>query len=151
MPGSISDRPSTRSTSVDDSLIERVIEKVLINPSFLEKLTSAIASSLKRLEEQSKECQTEVVSLQHKCDKLSDAIEQQEQYSRNNNLRIFGVPQSKNEVVEDVIINMLQDKLGLNVRYEVIDCATEKVSTHPSSYVLYVDQLETKYILQRRN
>lgn len=36
----------------DDALMQRVIEKVLINPLFFEKLTSAIAENLKK---QSKE------------------------------------------------------------------------------------------------
>ncbi|KAI4454313.1 l1 transposable element-related [Holotrichia oblita] len=107
MAGDNYDR-STRSKAEQEELINRVIEKVLTNKTFLEKMLNAVHDALSSRDQKIKE--------------LEDRIELQEQYSRSNNLRIFGVPESQAEKVEDVIVKICSDKLNLNISTADIDC-----------------------------
>ncbi|KAI4461437.1 l1 transposable element-related [Holotrichia oblita] len=97
-----------RSKAEQEELINRVIEKVLTNKTFLEKMLNAVHDALSSRDQKIKE--------------LEDRIELQEQYSRSNNLRIFGVPESQAEKVEDVIVKICSDKLNLNISTADIDC-----------------------------
>lgn len=107
MAGDNYDR-STRSKAEQEERINRVIEKVLTNKTFLEKMLNAVHDALSSRDQKIKE--------------LEDRIELQEQYSRSNNLCIFGVPESQAEKVEDVIVKICSDKLNLNISTADIDC-----------------------------
>jgi hypothetical protein len=46
-----------------------------------------------------------------------------EQYTRKNSLRIFGVPEQKNENTDEVVSNICKNKLGIDVPAHLIDCS----------------------------
>lgn len=97
----------TRSKSEQEDLIQRVIEKVLTNKMFLDKMLAAVQEALSSRDLKQKE--------------LEDRIEVQEQYSRSNNVRIFGVPETEAEKVEEVVAKLCSEKLKVKVSAEDID------------------------------
>ena len=56
----------------------------------------------------------EVDSLSTKIEKLEKLQDQQEQYSRRNCLLVHGIGEEKEEFTDEVIINILNEKLGLD-------------------------------------
>nr|BDX53025.1 Scarlet [Dorcus rectus] len=81
----------------DELLIQRVVEKVLANNKFLDKIIAAINDRISGLDSKVKECEQKVVSLETKLSDAQNLIERQEQYSRANNPRIFGLPEKPGE------------------------------------------------------
>ena len=66
---------------------------------------------------------SELDSLSTKIEKLEKLQDQQEQYSRRNCLFIHGIAKEKEEIIDEVIINTLNEKLHLNITLQ----DTEKV------------------------
>ena len=136
MPGDLS--RVTRSSSDEEALIQRVIEKVLNSSTFLDNLTNKIQSIVK---DQFKE---ELESYKNSIKQLEDKIvmvkkeaneykEELEQYSRLNSLRIFGVPESAGECTDNVIVNLCKEKLGVNISTTDIDCS-HRLPNRESNY-----------------
>ncbi|KAK9753611.1 hypothetical protein QE152_g1943 [Popillia japonica] len=154
---------STRSTSEEDNLIKKVVEKVLslqlfvnslveklklefqeeINIQSVEKLKLEFqeeiniqSGKIKHLEEKLGECITktkyiqetqtyknEIKHLQKKLEEsdkeVKNAQNALEQYTRRNSLRIFGIPENKNENTSDIMF--CTEKLNLDVPTTAID------------------------------
>ena len=66
---------------------------------------------------------SELDSLSTKIEKLEKLQDQQEQYSRRNCLFIHGIAKEKEEIIDEVIIDTLNEKLHLNITLQ----DTEKV------------------------
>lgn len=125
----MADERITRSKSYDDeTLIQKVVEKVLANKSFLDKLLDTFKDVLKQNTESIKLLHDKVSSLEgsinkteKSCNKLEDQIELQEQYSRSNNLRIFGIKEAADEDIEKVVTKFCQEKLDIKITALDID------------------------------
>ncbi|KAK9696613.1 hypothetical protein QE152_g31479 [Popillia japonica] len=113
MAGSNTERVTRSATSdKDESLIQKIIERVLISPLFLEKLTSSLTEKLAVQDGHIKVCTEKVELLENKYQELNNKLESLEQYSRKNNLRIFGVPKVEGKHTEST-----------EMRYDVITIA----------------------------
>ncbi|KAK9745579.1 hypothetical protein QE152_g6810 [Popillia japonica] len=121
MPADNIDRITRSSSEKDEALIQKIIERVLINPVFLEKLSSAIAEKIACQDKQIKVCEEKVVSLERKVEDLHSELECQQQYSRRNNLRIFGIPLTKDEDTGNVVTKMVKEKLNITLTANDID------------------------------
>lgn len=81
------------------------------NKDVIRKLESSICGQLTRevaeLREVVKARDKQISSLQGEIEKLKTAIDEQEQYSRRNNLRITGIPEKENEDVVAVTLDMI--------------------------------------------
>lgn len=110
---------SKTASETDEALIQRVIEKILINTTFMEKLFGAVKEIIverdKYFEDMRSKTETALMSLE-------DRLDQQEQYSRLNSLRIYGVPEAKNEETDAVVVDLCASKLNINVSRGDIDC-----------------------------
>lgn len=134
MPADNIDRITRSSSEEDEALIQKIIERVLINPVFLEKLSSAIAEKIACQDKQIKVCEEKVVSLERKVEDLHSELECQQQYSRRNNLRIFGIPLTKDEDTGNVVTKMVKEKLNITLTANDIDWChrlKQKVGEHP--------------------
>lgn len=98
----------------DEALIHKVMEKILTNKSFLEKLFSTVKEALS---EYDKSCKAMV----SKMATIEDQIEEQEQYSRLSSLRIYGLPEEAKEDTEKMVIGLCNDKLGIRILPTDID------------------------------
>ncbi|KAK9685344.1 hypothetical protein QE152_g38115 [Popillia japonica] len=52
---------------------------------------------------------------------LSNKLDDLEQYSRANSVRIYGLPESEHENITEKVISVCKDKLGIMVNKEMID------------------------------
>lgn len=77
---------------------------------------------------------------------LESKVQDAEQYSRRNCLRIFGIPETKGEKTDDIVRNLAKEKLGIEIDVADIDrshrtgfmrtsdrSASSTSSQHPSS------------------
>lgn len=62
-----------------------------------------------------------VDDLQLKIQKQAEQIDDLEQYSRRNCLRVFGIPESDKEDTDEVIVTLAKNKLGVNIDQHDID------------------------------
>lgn len=112
-------RSRTRSnTDSDELLIQKVVERILSNKSFLDKLLKQVSESLSAVKSDVKALDTKVSSLTNEVYDTMDALEQ---YSRGNNLRIYGMQEEKNEVLMEKIIDLCHTKLKIEISSSDID------------------------------
>ena len=64
---------------------------------------------------------SEVDSLSTKVEKLEKLQDQQEQYSRRNCLLVHGIAEEKEEITDEVIINILNEKLDPEITLQYIE------------------------------
>lgn len=125
-----SDKKSkTRSASeLDEELAVRIVEKLLTSKQFLDKISDVIYQTV------TKQFEDKITVLQNKVDQLTSELsemkketsiskDQLEQYSRMNSLRIFGIPENKEESTDSIVVNLCNEKLGLNISTNDIDCS----------------------------
>lgn len=107
--------------SMDDitDLIQKVTESCL--QKFSSNMESKMDAMFSKFDKKF-ECLQEMVS--NNMRKLSAAekkIDQLEQYSRKNNLRLFGIPEANSENTDNLIVNLCKEKLGIDINKEDID------------------------------
>lgn len=80
-------------------IVEKVLQKVNV-----ENIHKNLATHEKVIED-----------LRKQNNKLVNKMESMEQFSRNNNIRIYGVSENKHENIEDTVKNLIHNKLNLNI------------------------------------
>ena len=63
----------------------------------------------------------EVNGLKERVESLEKASDDHEQYSRRNCLLIHGIDEGKDKALDDVVVNMLEDKLKFEILKKHID------------------------------
>lgn len=113
--------------------IEQVLLDAFKKEEFLKNLNSIFASVLKEqlaivikpYEERLNTLELQLSEMQKECDKMKKEFEQkldsQEQYSRRNNIRIFGVAEVEKENIEDTILKVFNVDMKLNINPSHID------------------------------
>lgn len=144
----VSLRSSSKSDSSPDTdhdqthLLEVVLKNLLSNDEFISLISKQIKQSLDQLTKQVEINQSNIHDLSLKVDQstkdlhrsatkiedledhkqqLSRDINNLEQYTRRNNLRIFGIPEMKGEKTNLIVKEMASDKLGINLEDTDID------------------------------
>lgn len=118
-----------RSASVTDEIAskaEKVVEKLLESTAFFNKLRSVIAEAvhdeinkvLGRLQDKISSLEDELAAKSNLIEDYKDTLEQ---YSRANNLRIFGIVEVENEDTNAVVVEFLKFKLKLDINKRDID------------------------------
>lgn len=95
--------------SENEEFINSIVEQVTtaVQEVFSKKI-SALNSELNKLKQENRNLKEACVNYENKVDDL-------EQYTRRNNIRIFGLPESKAECIEDSVENLFRDKLNVNI------------------------------------
>lgn len=91
----------------DDSIMDKLITKMC------EKVEASLTQRLQKYDE-------ELDKLKREREQIKDKYIELEQYSRRNNVRIFGIPEDDNEEVELKLINALSSK-NINIASDFID------------------------------
>lgn len=106
----------------DEKLIQSVVEKVLASEAFIAKIVAAMKQSFEsQINEIKKEYNEKVSLLEKENFKLQDNYDSLEQYSRSNNIRIFGIQESDNENVYETVIKLCNDNLEVKIANTDID------------------------------
>lgn len=88
-------------------------------------MTQEVYSAVKLdLEGQEKEIQSLEKKINHlnsMVRKLEMVNEEAEQYSRRNCLRIYGIPESANENTDNIVMDVINNKLKLGMPPHIID------------------------------
>lgn len=119
----------TRKGAVDlESIAEKVVDKLLNSDKFMDSLATMVRKSIREeLATISKEFQQKVDQLEDdlktRIYNLEDMLDSQEQYSRINNLRIFGVEEKDGEDTVSVVRTVCEEKLGIKLSPCAIDVA----------------------------
>lgn len=96
--------------------ISAIIEKQM--SILTEKLIEKCEARISEFKTQIEVLKRENLELKKECEDKVDALEQ---YTRKNNLRIYGVPENSNEDVEAVFVNTLSTKLNIDISPEYIE------------------------------
>lgn len=133
------DKVRTRSTAElekEEAVVFKVVEKLLNSQSFMEKLTQVIDSNINNLiENKLKSYEDKITRLEQELasvkSQMNDSVDKLEQYSRLNNLRIFGIEEKPGENTDQVIVNICKDKLGVDISLKDIDCSHRLPAKEP--------------------
>ncbi|KAI4464978.1 l1 transposable element-related [Holotrichia oblita] len=111
----------TRSATEEENAIQKTIEKVLSNVSFLNKIMETISTKIDTyMANHMKLYQEQLSTMQEELDRSNSRLDQLEQYSRLDSVRLFGLPEKSNENITEEVISILSTKLKLNIKHEDI-------------------------------
>lgn len=118
-------RSKQSASSLDEDLIaEKVIEKLFANDDVISKISSKICDRLSHMiNENINGLVNKVEQLNIKLQEANEKIDNLEQYSRINNLRVFGCKEVPNEAPVDVFVDFCRTKLNLIIQPSDIDVA----------------------------
>lgn len=94
------------------SVADNVVKKIKID-----ELNKNIGHIQKNISQQD----TEVKHLQEQNKQLIEKLDSVEQYTRNRNIRVYGLQEHDRENIEEKICDMLTSKLGLNITPDMIE------------------------------
>lgn len=80
-----------------------------------------------------------------------DAMENLKQYSRRNNLRIFGLDEKDGECTDALVLQLLREKLNLQLETNVIDCCHRIGKAKRHIIVKFTSYNVRRIVLQKRN
>lgn len=115
---------TTKSNATDAKMEEMIVEKIMElfkNEQFILSIAKSITKIIKQ------EVASDIDKINKKISELVEKnkllmcnMDNCEQYSRKNNLRIFGLPYENNENLEDKVIKMLDDKMSIKTTHKEI-------------------------------
>lgn len=100
-----------------DNNKEEVIEKISQTNTMVRSLSEQFNSLTDAVNNVKKQCEKNTGGIAVVNNKL-DALEQ---YSRRNNVRIFGIRESANESTDDIVLNLFKSKLNLSLNVSDIE------------------------------
>lgn len=106
----------------DEKLVLRVVEKVLSSDAFFNKLLETIKLGIRNeIQEVRQEVSAKVSSLENDLLQVQETCDNLQQQLRNNNLRIYGIPEAASDDTSKVILKLFNDKLGIAVYENDLD------------------------------
>lgn len=96
---------------------EQLLERIEQNAGTILDLHSAVEQKRKEVDH----LNVELTKQQDTIGRLDGELEELKQYSRRNNIRVFGSPESAGEITDDVVIDIMVKQLGVELRSSDID------------------------------
>ncbi|KAK9744498.1 hypothetical protein QE152_g7712 [Popillia japonica] len=108
---------------LDEELIaDRIVEKLMNSEDIIAKITNKICEKLiPKIDDKLNNIVKDVNLLHAKLEEANMKIEQLEQYSRVNNIRVFGVSETPQEDVCKTFINLCKNKLNIDIQPSEMD------------------------------
>lgn len=122
---------------VDPKVIEDCVNKFLSKDNVFERLTAkltehitsivekALSDSLNKFNEELFSLHEEVATLKEQIAKLDDRLDCKtddlEQYQRRNNLRVFGIPETQKENTDQLVLDIVRKKMGVELPMVAIE------------------------------
>lgn len=118
------------------------------------KINSNLEALIRNLEIRLSETENRVSSLENENCQLKNQLDRHEQYSRRNNIRIYGVPlESNQEDTDSLVIKLVSEKLGVNISMSSIDRSHRLRNTngkHPPILVKFANYHARASIMERK-
>lgn len=112
-------------------------------------LENQMKNVVSKYEERIKEFNTEIQTLKNENEILkkqySAKVDSLEQYSRRNNICIFGVPENNNEDVEEIVNDIIINKMKINLPSNYIDACHRVGKKTNTSRPIIVKFISNKY------
>lgn len=105
--------------------IQGIVNTVIKSQDFLGALSQAVAKALETrimefVEPVVQPLRDKIVNLEQKLADLNQYVREEldthEQYSRRNNLRLFGIPELPNEKTDEIVRNTVRERLDVLLR-----------------------------------
>lgn len=110
----------TRS-SVEDETIQKAVERVISSDIFINKIMDIISNKIDVcLANCIKPYEEKISKLQEELNVMTDRLELLEQYSRLDNIRLFGLDEKADENITNEVISLFNTKLQVEVKAEDI-------------------------------
>lgn len=101
--------------------LRQVIHEVFDDPAMIAKIASAVATQVSgQLREEMADLKRELVKKDNQIMHLQDRVDELEQYSRRNSVRISGIPEEEHENTDE-IVQKVAESLGVEMSLEAID------------------------------
>ncbi|KAI4463933.1 hypothetical protein MML48_4g00010931 [Holotrichia oblita] len=122
----------------EDLIAEKVIEKLFANDDIISKISWKICDRLSHMiNDNINGLVNKVEQLNIKLREANEKIDNLEQYSRINNLRVFGFKEVLNEAPVDVFVDFCRTKLNPAIGYRYsspVEGQGEWYQTHDSTF-----------------
>ena len=120
----------------------------------LEADNTAVQTTVTELLEENDNLKSEILLLKSDMEKTQDDIMKNEQYTRQNNIKIFGIVENRNENCVDIVRDLARNRLHLEIRPEQI-AITHRIlgkQGKPRPIIVRFGDHEVKYTMlkQRR-
>ncbi|KAK9681218.1 hypothetical protein QE152_g38491 [Popillia japonica] len=103
-------------------LFQECLADIVQNDAFIQKVAAAIAKTIdQKIDVALKTYSAKWEMLEKENRMLVNKLDQLEQYTRRNSLRIFGVSEQKDENLEDKVVNICKQKLNVDLTSCCID------------------------------
>lgn len=103
-------------------LFQECLADIVQNDAFIQKVAAAIAKTIdQKIDVALKTYSAKWEMLEKENRMLVNKLDQLEQYTRRNSLRIFGVAEEKDENLEDKVVNICKQKLNVDLTSCCID------------------------------
>jgi len=128
--------------------VEEIVCSCLLQNAVIEKLGNAlsgfikkavedaVADALRKVNQEIGRLQSEVTSLKEHVRVLDNQLkcrtDDVEQYTRRNNLRVFGIPETPGEDTDRLIVNLAKEQLGVDLPLEAIE-RSHRVGSRPAA------------------
>ena len=104
---------------IADDIFDVIAEK--LEERVTAKVYAAVNMDIKKHDDDLEAIRQKMTTMKKDIEKLSDDKDDAEQYSRRNCLRIYGLGEKANENTDKLVLDLFNDKLGLNVPADAID------------------------------
>ncbi|KAK9729734.1 hypothetical protein QE152_g15821 [Popillia japonica] len=155
------DRIQTRGSvdlTKEENQVLKIVEKLLSNETFIEKLTTiidknmclAFETKMKLYDDKIQHLETQ---LQKSVNENNLYLDRLEQYTRINSLRIYGIPEVPTEKTDEVVTKMCKEKLDLDIPVSSMDCCHRlagKEGQHRPIIVKFISRNTKKVILNNK-
>ena len=133
------------------------VDKYVSSSAFQNALSDSLNFDIKSFEEKLKDKANKMADLEEKNKLLQDKLEQLEQYTRRTNIRIFGIPENKDEDTDQLVREFCKKELNLDLKNEEISrshrVGKKRIlsSRHPRPIIVRLARHNTKVeILKKR-
>lgn len=121
----------------DGSVLDAVrnaVNQVITSDEFVDKIVSLLLGKMKNeLQTMFKDAvgRIEVLESENTCLKqeintLRVSVDDMEQYSRRQNLRIYGIPEKTDENTDQIVVNMCKKQLGIDIDVSQV-CSSHRI------------------------
>uniref|UniRef100_A0A1Y1MUD8 L1 transposable element RRM domain-containing protein n=1 Tax=Photinus pyralis TaxID=7054 RepID=A0A1Y1MUD8_PHOPY len=133
------------------TIIKESITALLEDRDFMDKLAAKVAMSIeKKLEDFKIQTEGRLNNLKKENVKLATELDELKQYSRRNNIRVFGIPETSGENVEDKFLSVTKDRMSIVLMPNEIErCHRigKKINNKPRPVIIKFMSYKTKALL----